>query len=763
MHIKLGIDDERQFKQNFKRAIIPITILSLLNWTAIGVLYLLYPSQILFFLVVGAFLNLLYLHFPLIIQKKAIKACPNPLPKNISANIEEIKALLLESDKNSKFYHTIFESFTDGISVLGPDLTIIYTNHAMKARFGNQKPLEGRKCYQCYHGATAPCLRCPSLKSLKSGQIEYEIHKGSKESGIEWIKLTAYPIRNPKTQSIIGVVEYVSDVSEQYRAEDKLRQAKTELEQVNLDLDNARKKAENASQAKSRFLASISHEIRTSMNAVIGMTTLLSDMNLNQEERQYLDVIRNSGNSLLAIINEILDFTKIESGTLDIESKPFDLWTAIEKTAQALSFQAHEKRLEFNIHINGQTPKTMIGDINRFKQILTNLIANAIKFTHEGEIFINTQRTLGPRGEPWVHVSISDTGIGLNKAIIPKLFQPFEHLHDSKHPKVGGTGLGLAICKKLVECMDGVIGYTKRPERGTEFWFSLPTKAEENEEIPMISPLPELSGIRLLIIGGQPHGLMGLLALLEPYQLHVTTVYSAKQAMKSLKSAAKQNTPFQIVFIYKHLPDINGIDLGRAINNLKNIPDVQMVILTPFGSREDVRLFHSAGFKYYLFTPVLQATLLDVFQKSLVAQNLPDQTDASVATGSEQGGKKRILVVEDNPINQKVAVNLCKKFGYFVKTASNGEQALAALEKEEFDLVLMDCQLPIMDGFEATEAIRSRGSNVSNRNIPIVAMTAYAMKGDREKCLESGMDDYIAKPIEGTILNATIEKWLSQE
>ncbi|MEJ5375493.1 MAG: response regulator [bacterium] len=561
------------------------------------------------------------------------------------------------------------------------------------------------------------------------------------------------------------------DVTQRRRNETELLRAKEEVESFNRELEQAitransmAMEAELANAAKSAFLANMSHEIRTPMNGIIGMTGLLLDTHLTAEQREYAQIIRNCAESLLSLINDILDFSKIEAGKLDLEILDFDLREALEEVVEVLAFKAEEKGLEFVCMVEPHVPSLLRGDPGRLRQVLLNLVGNAIKFTLHGEVMVRVSLEAEDKEKVTLLFQVKDTGIGIPKDKQRLLFRPFTQVDGSTTRKFGGTGLGLSISKRLVELMGGTIRVESTPGKGSVFSFTAVMEKQPLGEKPLQPAVLKLQGKRVLVVDDHATNRLLLKVLLEGWGCICQEAQGAEQALAMLVQAYQQNMPFHGAILDMLMPDMDGDRLGKAIKKDPRLKDTLLIMLTSLGRREDVKRLREIGFAGYLTKPVRSSQLLRCLETVLVRgesyflDTLPTTTGCH--TLSDKPGKNlRILLVEDNVTNQKVALGILQKMGYRAEAVANGKEALASLKSQPYDLVFMDCQMPEMDGYEATRLIREPTTGVLNPHVPIIAMTANAMAGDRAKCMEAGMNDYVPKPVRAQDLQAMIGKW----
>jgi PAS domain S-box-containing protein len=756
------------------------------------------------------------------------------LLRRTDAGIHAQQAVLLESETRLR---AITDSAHDAIIMMDTKGLISYWNPAAERILGYKNTeaiglnLHALIAPSCYHEAYQAAFPGFQQTGCGSGVGKTIDTKARRKDGAEIsVQLSLSAVQMSDGWHAMGIL---SDITNRKRAE-------AELHETNQQLEAATVRAEMASSAKSEFLANMSHEIRTPMNGVIGMTGLLLDTELNDEQRRYVEIVRVSGKSLLGVINDILDFSKIEAKKLDLETLDFDLSSLLDDFASTLALRAHDKGLELLCAADPDVPTLLRGDPGRLRQILTNLAGNAIKFTNAGEVAIRVslkddtgnqgaecmEQGAESRGQETANISfgaeqegetvmlrfsVRDTGIGIPKDKICVLFEEFSQVDSSNTRQYGGTGLGLAISKQLAELMGGEAGVSSEEGKGSEFWFTARFgKQAAGVDMESIS-LADLRGVRVLIVDDNATSREILTTFMVSWGMRPLDVNDGPMALQALYLALNENDPFRLAVIDMQMPGMDGDTVGRAIKADKRLADTRMVMLTSMGTRGDARRYQEIGFSAYTTKPIQHRELNAILSLTLVDRDETEPTKPPITTrhtaretlkhistsetpgnrsASEMlnlfaGRKSRILLAEDNITNQLVALGILKKFGLRADAVANGVEVLRALETLPYDLVLMDVQMPEMDGIEATKRIRKNekimmsdecgmmkeepeklaaySSSIHHSSIPIIAMTAHVMQGDRERCLKAGMNDYISKPVTPEALAEILEKWLPRE
>lgn len=668
------------------------------------------------------------------------------------------KVLQLSTSENR--YHQLFQRSLAAIYRTTLDGKVLDCNEACAKALGYESAAEiiGMQATVLYFNPADRDFLVATLKD--SGQISnWEVQFKSKQGTSIWILLSAYLVHDDP-QNTTTIEGTFVDISARKEAERYLKQMR--------DL------AEAANRSKSDFLASMSHEIRTPMNGVIGMAGLLLDTELSPEQREYGVTLRNSAESLLVIINDILDFSKIEAGKMTIEPISFDLVVAVDETTELFSVRAHEKNLELIIRYDPALPNRFIGDPGRIRQVLINLMGNAIKFTSHGHVFLNVELVKRVSSTAAVRFGVEDTGIGIPTEKLDAIFEKFTQADASTTRNFGGTGLGLSICKHLVELMGGEMQVESAAGKGSKFSFTLPLELDES--VPLAPNHDgEISTIRLLYVDDNAVNRFVIGEQMNNWKIRYTCCGSALEALALAHAAHDSGDPYNMLIADHEMPGMDGFALAQKIKAEPDLSQTLLVMMSSRGRRGDAKLAQQAGFAAYLGKPAQPALLLDVlkatwsrykhcgpnfplvtrFTLSEAAQSAVDRRAPNLA-----GPKSRILVVEDNPVNQRVALGLLERLGYRVDVAGNGKEAVAMLEAMPYDVIFMDCYMPIMDGFDAAAEIRRR--EAGNSHSIIIAMTANALQSDRERCLAAGMDDYISKPISKSALRDLLNRHIPE-
>jgi len=643
--------------------------------------------------------------------------------------------------KQKEFFESLFQYNPVAVVILDLDEKISSINPAFEVLFGYAEgEVTGKKLDSLIAPDNVEEATSLTHTVLEGGAVRGLASRQRKDGTKVDVEFAGVPvIVEGKKQGILAIYYNVSELVE------------------------AKRMAEQADRAKSEFLANMSHEIRTPMNGIMGMLELLLDTSLNSEQRDYVSTARDSAEALLGILNDVLDFSKIEAGQLTIDAIEYDLRATVEGVAHTLVSRAENKGLEMACLIDKDVPSRVLGDAGRLRQVLINLVGNAIKFTHEGEVVIRVMTQSKNEKTSTLRFLVTDTGIGIPLDRQKAVFERFIQADSSSTRKYGGTGLGLTISAQLTKMMGGDIGLESELGKGSTFWFTVTVGNCKEGSTPLLALPQDLINVPVLIVDDNFTNRTILEKMIKGFGCNAFAVASGKEAINILKSFSELNRPFQLVLLDMQMPEMDGEEVLSRIKSDPALHDTTVIILTSMGQRGDAARLEAMGCNGYLLKPVRQKELFGALLNILGRRNQPEgiKGESSLITRhslkEQQRGMTHILLAEDNPTNQKLAIRLLQKAGYPVDVASTGKEAISAVQKKKYKLVLMDVQMPEMDGFEATRRIREISPEFAN--LPIIAMTAYAMSGDRERCLEAGMNDYLSKPLNVEELFKIIEKY----
>ena len=655
------------------------------------------------------------------------------ISRDITKHHDTEEALHVERDR----LRTLIDNLPDHIFIKDRDGRFMTVNSTLVFSLGKQSESEllGLSDRDIFELEMAKRFEIDDQRVIKTGVMLFnrEEELATTDGFRRTILTTKVPLRS-KTGDIIGLVGICRDITERKLAEEELQRAK--------------EAAEVANRAKSDFLANMSHEIRTPMNAVIGMTELLLGSEIQAEQRDYLETIRDAADSLMGVINDILDFSKIESGKFELDNYPIEVREWLGDTVRTLGVRAHAKHIELAFDIDDAVPQFVLGDGLRLRQIILNLVGNAIKFTEQGEVFVSVKAAQLTEDHVQLHFSVSDTGIGMTPEQQSRVFQAFEQADTSMTRRYGGTGLGLSISSRLVSLMGGRLNVHSQPGQGSTFDFlvNFAKPAVSAPDKPRSLDLELLTGLRVLIVDDNDTNRRILLRMCQNWRMTPIAVADATAALDQLRKASETGPPFDLVLTDASMPDIDGFTLASHIQQDRKIGSVVVMMLTSLDQTHGAKDLERLGIKSFLVKPVKQSDLLDAIMLAMDGRRSDSPAPVEIQQTAAQLPPLQVLLAEDSLANQKLAIGLLKRWGHTVTVANNGREAVALASQRKFDLILMDVQMPEMDGMEATALIQQRQAQTGQR-VPIIAMTAHAMKGDKERCLEAGMDAYVSKPV----------------
>jgi two-component system sensor histidine kinase/response regulator len=724
--------------------------------------------------------------------EEEIRRLNETLEKRVEERTAELENALAELRESEERYALVVEGSNDGIFDWNIRTGELYWNDRLYEMFGLSRsefiPTFDR-FLECVHPEDRQKLLDSVAAHLERG-VEFDTELRYRHSGGEQrVCVTRGKAQRDENGASFRMAGIATDITERKEAEEEVRRLNETLEvrvrerteQLTAtisELQRAREAAEAANRAKSEFLANMSHEIRTPMNGVIGMTGLLLDTDLSAEQREYAETVRTSGESLLTVINDILDFSKIEAGKLDLEAMDFDLRSVVEETVDLFAEQAHNKGLELASLIEHSVPTALKGDAGRIRQVLVNLLGNAVKFTEAGDVVLRGDLVEENEATAVVRFEVKDTGIGMTEEQQGRLFRSFSQADASTTRRFGGTGLGLAISKQLIEMMGGEIGVESEPGRGSAFWFTLRLGKQPGDS-PQRAPSrrTDLRGLRVLVVDDNETNRDILREQVASWGMKDGTAEGGSRALRMLWEAADGGEPYDLAILDMQMPEMDGMELASRIKVEPAIAPTRLILLTSTGLRGEAEQARRVGFAAYLTKPVRQSKLYDAIATVLDALPVEEEAERrptheaplvtlhsfekAKAHARERRRRAHVLVAEDNQVNQKVAVRMLEKLGYQADVVANGLEAIEALSRVRYAAVLMDVQMPEMDGYEATAEIRRREEG-QDRRTPIIAMTANAMQGDRVEALEAGMDDYVPKPVKADELEAVLDRWVSR-
>ena len=693
----------------------------------------------------------------------ALKSAKDDLELRVLARTDELQTEVNERTRAELHLQYSLKELTDLESALDQHCIVVRTDRRGTITFVNEKFCSVSKYnreeligedHRLVNSAFHPkALMVDLWRTIKNGEVwKGDVKNRAKDGTFYWVATTIVPFCDEQMEPR-QYIAISTDITLSKRIEEDLRGAKDS--------------AEEANRAKSEFLANMSHEIRTPLNGVMGMTDLALDTPLTSEQREYLETVKMSADSLLTVINDILDFSKIEAGKIDLEKVDFNLRDCLEASLKTMALRADEKGLELLCEVAAEVPEIVRGDAGRLRQIIINLVGNAIKFTEKGEVALKVLVKETHEHDRVFRFTVADSGIGIPQDKLKLIFDPFSQADTSTTRKYGGTGLGLTISSRLVGMMGGRIWVESEIGKGSQFHFTAQFENADQSaiEIGTIAPPEILRNVNVLVVDDNRTNRLILSAMLGRWEMKPSMAQDGEEALSKLSEAQAAGEPFALIVMDMHMPNMDGFELIEKIHRSPHPSTATIMMLTSAGHRGDAARCQELGVAAYLLKPIRQSELREAIARVLGAKEhkgaIPLITRYSLQDAREPSTSLRVLLVEDNRVNQRLATRLLEKRGHSVSLAGDGREALATLEKESFDLVLMDLQMPEMDGFEATAVIRKK-EITSGGHQSIVALTAHAMKGDREKCLAVGMDGYLTKPIRPHELDEMLQTYVAQ-
>ena len=670
----------------------------------------------------------------------------------VSRDITEQKRAEDELYQSRQMLQSILDNIPQRVFWKDRSITYLGCNQAFAMDAGLHDPSEiiGRTDFDLAWSKSAELYRADDklVMEQESAKLNFDEQQVRPDETVWWLRTNKVPLRD-REGKVIGVIGTYEDITEHKQAE---------------EMRKAKEAAEAASRVKSQFLASMSHEIRTPINGVIGMTSLLLDTQLSAEQRRYAQVANTCGETLLAVINDILDFSKIEARKLGLEVIDFDLREMLEGTVEMLALPVNEKGLELTCLVAPEIPSLVRGDPGRLRQILLNLVGNAIKFTHQGEVAIRVQLEREEQSTALLRLAVEDSGIGIPEDRLAVLFSPFVQADGSTTRKYGGTGLGLAISKELAELMGGKIGVESEQGKGSTFWFTVVLQKQADHDEPEADLSEELEGVKVLVVDDNATSRLVVSTLLKSWGCRATYAADGDSALAILHKAVRLADAFDVALLDSKMPGLDGKELARRIAADPGLERTAILLMTSPTQRCDDAIPEGLKLAGRVTKPILQSRLRTALNVALGRQNATEEPcrerGAALPSAAAPRADVRILVAEDIASNREVALAILGKLGYCAETVTNGAEALTAFESGGYDLILMDCEMPEMDGYEATRRLRQQEIAAGKARVPIIALTAHVTSGDRSQCMSAGMDDYLCKPIDPRKLAVALAKWL---